>query len=303
MRTEGLTEFLSVARTGNFTRAAEALDLSVAHVSRQVAALERRLGTRLFERSTRSVQLTSAGERLRSRVEVIDDALEDALATTSAESHTLSGKIRIASLSGTFAEEVVTPTLLDLVDQYPMLDIEIDFEVRHVDLIREGYDLAIRSGPMRESELVALPLARRRFVAAASPCYLAKFAAPKHPSELINHSCIRVRDDQWIFDDQGSTLAVPIKSRIKLNTGPALAEACRRGLGIAYMASTGFETLFAAGQILPVLQPFWRTEMSIYAVRAHRSYVPARVRLIMERLQQAASDFEHRDEKWVSQLK
>lgn len=303
MRTEGLTEFLSVARTGNFTRAAEALDLSVAHVSRQVAALERRLGTRLFERSTRSVQLTSAGERLRSRVEAIDDALEDALATTSAESHALSGKIRIASLSGTFAEEVVTPTLLDLVDQYPMLDIEIDFEVRHVDLIREGYDLAIRSGPMRESELVALPLARRRFVAAASPCYLAKFAAPKHPSELINHSCIRVRDDQWIFDDQGTTLAVPIKSRIKLNTGPALAEACRRGLGIAYMASTGFETLFAARQILPVLQPFWRTEMSIYAVRAHRSYVPARVRLIMERLQQAASDFEHRDEKWVSQLK
>lgn len=296
METNGLTEFLSVARTGNFTRAAAVLGQSVAHVSRQVARLEKRLGTRLFERSTRSVQLTPAGESFRTRIQQIEDQLEDALLSASNASRSISGKVRIASLSGSFADQVVTPALLDLAEQYPELELEIDYETRNVDIIREGYDLAIRSGPLRESALVALPVARRRFVAAAAPSYLEEFGTPAHPNDLINHMCIRVRGETWEFSEAGKPLLVPIRSRLKINVTPAITDACHRGFGIAYIASTGFGDLLRNREVVPVLQPFWRSEMSIFAVRPHRSFVPARVRLVMECLAQAGSEFEKQDQ-------
>ncbi len=302
MKAEGLSEFLAVARAGGFSRAAATMDVSVAHISRQVARLEKQLNVRLFERSTRSVSLTPAGERLRDKVEPLQSAIADALSDATQGSRAMSGKVRIASLTSSFADTVVTPTLLDISEDFPDLEIQIDYEARQVDLIREGYDLALRSGPLRDSSLVAVPLARRLFVAAASEEYLHKYGEPGHPSELTDHRCIGIRSDRWAFTENDKPLTVSISSNLRLNAGPAIAEACRRGLGIAYMANTGFGDLISSGAIKPILAPYWRCEMSIFAVRANRDFLPNRVRLVIDRLAEASARFEEGEARLVSKL-
>ncbi|SHH80355.1 LysR family transcriptional regulator [Cognatishimia maritima] len=303
MKAEGLKEFLSVARTGGFSRAARSIGVSVAHVSRQVARLEGELGVRLLERSTRTVHLTQSGEMLRDRVEPLHQEIEEALAEAAHGTKAMSGRLRVAALAGSFADAVITPTILDISKEFPDLEIQVDYEARQVDLVREGYDVALRSGPLRDSSLVALPLARRQFVAGASPEYLDRHGIPQHPLELTSHRCIGVRGNGWTFEEGETPLNVVISPSLRLNAGPAIAEACRRGMGIAYMANKGFGDLLSTGEIIPILAPFWRREMSVYAVRANRDFVPNRVRLLLDRLSVAAANFEEEEKLFVATLK
>ncbi len=154
MNSDGITEFLAVARAGTFTGAAQSLGVSIPHVSRQVARLEERLGAKLFHRSTRSVHLTQSGETLRTHAEKISDDLDTALSEVSNTQLELQGRLRVASLSGSFADQVVGPAMVKLAAEHTKLEIEVDFNARKVDILREGYDFAIRSGPMESSGLI-----------------------------------------------------------------------------------------------------------------------------------------------------
>ena len=296
MVAEGLIEFLAVARAGSFTAAAHQLGCSVAHTSRKVARLEKRLETRLFTRSTRSVLLTPEGEVLNARAKLIADQLEEAFQDVSSPERALTGCVRIASLTGSFADSVVTPAVMSVAKSNPELEITVDYEARNIDIIREGYDLSIRAGPLRDSALIARPLARRRFVAAAAPAYLETYGEPKSPSDLHNHCCILVRGDTWEFQENETSVVVPVSGKLRFNAGPAIAQACREGLGIAYMASSGFGDMFRTGEVRKVLERHWRTEISVFVVRAHRDFVPARLRVIIDALEAAAAAYESKVE-------
>lgn len=282
MNSDGLTEFLAVAHAGSFTRAANVLGVSVPHVSRQVARLEERLGTKLFQRNTRSVHLTPSGDILLKSSERIADDLEAALSEVSSAQRNLEGRLRIASLSGSFADQVVGPAMNEMALQHPGVDIVIDFNARQVDILSEGYDFAIRAGPMQSSGMIAWPLSSRTRIAAASPEYLAKKGRPRHPIELQSHQCILTHSDTWRFTDGGKPLDVAVAGRLSLNSGPAILDACSRGLGVAYMAVGGFEGTLSRGTLTPILKEFWHTDRSIHIVRPDRRFTPRRVDAAIE---------------------
>ncbi len=295
MNTDGIAEFLAVARAGTFTGAAQILNVSIPHVSRQVSRLEERLGACLFKRSTRLVPLTPAGERLRVSAERISDDLEVALSDVSKATQELQGRLRIASMSGTFADQVVGPALVALAQEHPELSIEIDFNARKVDILREGYDLAIRSGVMEDSGLIAKRLASRVMVAAASKDYIAKHGMPEHPNDLAKHECITTNTKEWLFVENGRCIKLPIKSRLHFNSGPAVLEACENGLGIAYMASAGYEKAFSQKHLVPILYDYWHKEQPIYAVRADRQFTPQSVRFAIQKLEEVAKHVEREE--------
>jgi DNA-binding transcriptional LysR family regulator len=297
MNSDGLTEFLAVVRARTFTSAAKSLGVSVPHVSRQIARLEGRLGTKLFHRNTRSVHLTQAGETLKKSAQQIDDDLEAALHEVSNTQRNLVGQLRIAALSGSFADQVVGPAMIEMAALYPEVEISIDFNARHVDLLREGYDFAIRAGPMQSSELIARPLSSRTRVAAASPEYLSKFDTPQRTSDLEGHQCILTHSNMWRFSDNGKPIDVAVSGRLSLNSGPAILDACTRGLGIAYMAIGGFGNTLSDGTLVPILNRYWHTDRSIHVVRPDRKFTPRKVEVAMSHLEAFAQKVEAKDEK------
>lgn len=277
MNSDGLGEFLAVARAGTFTGAAGALGVSVAHVSRQIARLEERLGTKLFQRNTRSVRLTASGETLQLRAGKIADDLDAAFSEVSSAQHSLEGRLRVASLSGSFADQVVGPALNEMAVLHPGVEIEIDFNARQVDILSEGYDFAIRAGAMQSSGLIARALSSRTRVAAASPNYLKIHGIPQHPKDLKDHRCILTHSKTWQFSDEGREFDVAVSGRINLNAGPAILDACQQGLGVAYMAVGGYGNSLSSGAVTPVLHDFWHTGRSIHIVRPDRRFTPHRV--------------------------
>lgn len=292
MNSIGLTEFLAVARAGSFTGAAKVLGVSVPHVSRQVARLEQRLDTKLFQRSTRSVHLTPPGQTLHKSSEKIADDLEAALSEVSSAQRSLEGRLRIASLSGSFADQVVGPALNQMAVLHPGVEIVIDFNARQVDILSEGYDFAIRAGPMQSSGLIARPLSSRTRIAAASPEYLAKSGAPQHPTDLKHHQCILTHSKVWRFSDRGKPLDVAVSGQLSLNSGPAILDACARGLGVAYMAVGGFQNTLSNGTLTPILKDFWHTDRSIHIVRPDRRFTPRRVDVAIAILEDFAERIE-----------
>ena len=292
MNIEGIREFLAVSETGTFTGAARYLGVSIAHVSRHVAALEEKLGIQLIMRSTRSVKLTPQGEEFKQRCQLIRDELEDALQSVSSNSQRLEGRLRIASLSGSFADQLVAPALAKFAAENPLLEIEVDFSPRLVDLRREGYDFAIRSGKLEDSGLIARPLLSRTIVAAASKAYLEKHGTPNHPSELDKHNCILATGHNWTFNINGRLKRFSVKGTFQANLGIAIAKACEHGLGIAYMASKGYGNSIVNRSLIPILEPFWHRDHTVYLIYQHRRLIPRRVQVAMDFLKAATEDYE-----------
>lgn len=289
MDSAGVSEFLAVARAGSFTKAAQALDVSVPHVSRQVRRLEAKLGIVLFHRTTRAVTLTSVGQRLFRDCESIATHLDQAFNTARAADTSLSGRIRIASMSGSFADEVVVPALATFAKAHPEVSLDVDFSPRKVDLIHDGYDLAIRSGVEEPNGLIIRRLAERLRIAAASPEYLRNFGTPQVPSDLRHHDCIRTVSNAWSFEEKGRRREISVTGRLRFNAGSAVRTACEAGLGIAYMAEEGFADSIECGRLVPILKPYWRNSMTIHAVYPSADFVPERLEQLVSHLERSVS--------------
>lgn len=287
MDAAGVSEFLAVARAGSFTKAAQALDVSVPHVSRQVSRFEARLGVVLFHRTTRAVSLTEVGESLFRDCEKIAARMDEAFNTARISDTSLSGRIRIASMSGSFADEVLVPAFASFAKAHPDVSLDVDFSPRKVDLIHDGYDLAIRSGVEDPNGLVVRCLADRRRIAAASPEYLSIFGTPQVPSDLRHHDCIRTVSNAWSFEEKGRRRDISVTGRLRFNAGSAVRMACEAGLGIAYMAEEGFGDSIERGRLVPILQPFWRNSMTIHAVYPSADYVPVRLEQLVSHLERS----------------
>ncbi|VAW06009.1 Transcriptional regulator, LysR family [hydrothermal vent metagenome] len=295
MNINGFGELLEISKTGSFTAAAGNLGVSVAHVSRRIAALEARIGARLLIRSTRSVRLSDRGAQLMGYCERIQDFVDEAFEVIGTATTRIEGRLRIASLSGSVADKVVTPAMVEFARAYPEIEIEADFNPRAVDLRREGYDFAIRAGHLDDSDLIAKPLMNRHFIAAASPSYLSGQGIPQTPDDLKHHECILTHGKSWSFRNGDKTKSQAVSGRFKSNSGAAVLNACEAGLGIAYMASTGFGDQFETGALVPVLSRFWRTEKSVYMIYEDKRFLPERVRLAMAAIERQAKPVEQRE--------
>lgn len=280
---DGIIEFVSVAECQGFSSAAKQLGCSTSHVSRQIAKLEKSLGCALFARTTRLVNLTSAGQNYYQQCRDLVTGLQQANEQINAQQFKLVGTLRV-SAAGSFAEQEVAPALMAFALQHPQLSIEIDFNSRKVNLIEDGIDFAIRYGKLEDSGLVARRLLAHPMMAVASVDYLAKYSQPTHPYDLKNHSCIISNNEHWQFDCEGNPENIKVKGRWKSNNAHAVIEACEQGLGIAYMPQHNFVTSIKEKKLIPILEDYWRKDSYSWIVYQDRRFLPLRARLAIDYL-------------------
>lgn len=255
-----LRAFVAVAEALNFSRAAEKLGVSSSALSQLVRSLEERVGVRLLHRSTRSVSLTEAGERLFQRVKPAVEELAAAIGQTSRLREQPAGVVRVHCFH-TAADLLLRPILRTFHDTYPevVLDIMVDDQV--VDVVAGRYDAAIRIGEVIERDMVAIKLGPDlRQIAVASPDYLARRGTPQHPRDLVSHDCIGWRwpgyetPYKWEFQENGKWFEVAVGGPIIANNKEFCLKAALDGLGIAFPTDQLSAAHIAAGRLVPLLE-------------------------------------------------
>lgn len=284
-RLQALQVFVAVADKGGFAPAARALAMSPPAVTRAVAGLEARLGTRLFRRTTRSVQLTESGARflLDCRRILADLAeAEDAAAGSHAAPR---GTLRITA-PVLFGRMFVTPILTEFLDRYPMVDAEALLLDRVVNLMDEGLDVAIRIGHLPDSSLTAVRVGSVRLVTFGTPEYLRKHGTPRHPDALAAHRLVRSHalggGDVWRYDDAGREIAIPAPSRLRINTNDAVIEAVLRGWGLSRLLSYQVAPHVRDGRLRTVLADFEPPPLPIHIVHQEGRLVSAKLRTFVD---------------------
>ena len=205
----GLREFVAVVEQGSFTAAADLLDVSTSFVSREVKRLEERLSTRLLHRSTRTVRLTDTGRIYYERAREIQDRIQSLESDMADLQELPKGLIRITA-AGLYAERYVAPALAEFMARYPDVSVMLDTRMGLVDIVEEGYDLAVRlHGDLPDSALIARKVAQRRIMVCASPAYLARCGRPKTPDELRSPNCLMLPRMPWRFAWPDEVRTVP----------------------------------------------------------------------------------------------
>lgn len=285
-RLESMRMFVRVAEQGSFSRVAQQFDVARSVVTRQIAALEGHLGTKLMARRTRSLTLTSAGSSYLERCREILGLVEAAESSVAEERQEPRGLIRL-SVPLSFGLRHLSPLLMDFHVTYPEVSTEIDFTDRRVKLVEEGLDMAIRITSRLDPLDVARRIGSTRLVAIASPDYLRRHGEPQHPSELAERECllyVPAQQGAWRFVVDGQLAEFPVRGRLRANNGDALLEAVMRGLGISLQPSFIVASAIEAGWVQPILTRYPLPELGIYALLPSSRYIPHRVRVLVDYL-------------------
>ena len=280
-RWEGVNEFVAVAETESFTRAAKRLEVSTAQVSRQISALEARLSTRLFYRTTRRVSTTEAGQIYYQHCRQILDALEQAERSMTNMQLVPQGRLRLTA-PVTYGEKSIAPLVNDFVLRYPELDVEMKLTNQQLDLVAEGYDLAVRLGKLDDSSLMARRLASRTLYVCASPAYLAVHGTPHSLSELEQHNCLQGNLGYWRFQDAGHPRNVRIRGNVRCDSGRALLDAALKGVGIVQLPDYYVGPALDAGTLIPLLTHYQEDDDGIWAVYPHNRHLSPKVRMLLD---------------------
>ena len=279
--------FAAVVREGSFTRAADKLELSTSQVSKCVNRLERSLGARLLHRTTRRLSLTEAGSALYENSSTALAAIEDAKLAVSNLQGAPRGKLKISS-STAFGTMQLPRVTADLSRQYPELEVELLLEDRHIDLVREGVDVAIRiTGDAPDSGLVYRRLGPNRQVICASPDYIGRRGLPRTPADLAKHDCVahsaRSTPRVWhLSGPDGEQVSVQISGRPTINSALAVRQAALEGLGIIELNSYLVGEDIVAGRLVRVLPQYQPKELHIYAVYAERRFLAPKIRVFID---------------------
>lgn len=278
---QGLDIFLAVVEHGSFSKAANALDVSTSHVSRQIQQLESRLGTVLLQRTTRSIKLTEEGLAYAAKLKDIQHALLDANNELQGVQHTPKGPIRITG-AGDFVANRVAPVIVQFCQLYPEVDVHLDFNARNVDLVEDGFDLAIRFGRLQDSRLIARKLSTRYMKLLASPDYLAKAPPLKSPQDLSQHNCLIAISNRWRFIGDNGIDEIKVSGNWRSNNPQAILHACRSGLGIAHLAEDIAEQSLASGELVSLLDEHQVNDNASWLVYPRKDLMPLRVRLLID---------------------
>jgi DNA-binding transcriptional LysR family regulator len=281
-----MASFVAVVEAGSFVGAADATGLSKAAVSRHVAELEQRLGTRLLQRTTRRLSLTDDGQLFFARAKDMLAAIDEAESEISSRSGEPSGRLRInAPLS--FGVMHLAPLWPRFAQLYPKVSLDIELSDRVVDLVEEGYDLAVRITNLPSSQLVSRQLATTRMIACASPQYLALHGTPAHPGELAQHEVISysyfAARDEWTFNSaDDSPVVVRTHARIHANNGDTCRAAALAHQGIVLQPDFLIADDLRRGTLVELL-PTWRAmTLGIHAVYPSRKHLPIKTRRLVD---------------------
>jgi DNA-binding transcriptional LysR family regulator len=287
-RFNALRVFAQVVESGGFSRAAARLDLSTTAVSRQVAELEAHLQSRLLNRTTRRLSLTESGQAFYGRAVQLLHDLQEAEQEASKAAITPRGTIRLTT-SINFGTRQVAPAIAGFMARHPGVKFDVQLSDRIVDLIEEGFDLAIRIGGAGSENLVARKLGETRLVPCASPAYLAQHGAPATPQDLARHNCFTYEyaspRNQWRFrGPDGREHAVRIAGTFHSNSGDLHAALAADGAGIAFEPDFIVGDEVRAGRLIALLPDYAAPLSPIYAVYPTRKHLSAKVRLFVDYL-------------------
>ena len=285
-----MTVFVAVATAGGFAQAARQLRMSTTAVSRHVADLEQRLGVTLLRRTTRHVSLTEAGGRYLPRAAAVLEEIERINGEISAADAAPRGRLRITAPPA-IGNDWLAPLAIDFIESHPQIELELDLSERLVDLVAEGYDAAIRAGPLASSSLIAHRIIELRYVLCASPDYLERRGTPRRPEDLRGHDCIHWRggasDERWTFIKDGARITVPIRGRLLISNFAAAREAVVRGLGLAIRPLISVQDDLEAGRLVPVMPDYELDPDSLSLVRPATPFEPSKLRLFMDFITEA----------------
>ena len=286
---QGISEFVAVAQTSSFTSAAKQLGLSVAQVSRNIAALEQRLKLPLLYRSTRSVSLTEEGSLYLPHCQHLVASLNDADQAIQQRSEKPQGLIRLTA-PVFYGEHVIAPLVNDFLNQYP--DCRLDFNLTNetLDLIEGHYDLAIRLGHLGTPRLKASPLGHRRHFLVGTPAYFARFGEPTDLASLAEHRCLTGTLKSWRFQIEGKAKTVQPNALVHCNSGLAIKDAVCKGLGIAILPDYYVAEELEKGILQEVLTANRQPDDGIWALYPESRHRIAKVRVLIDFLKLKLTD-------------
>lgn len=286
-----LRSFVAVVESGSFVRAAEQLDASTAAISRRIAALELALGSQLFNRTTRRIDITEAGRRFYEDVINILQLLGEAEERIRMGRESATGLLRIAAPLS-FGIERIAPILPVFMARHPDLKVQLLLEDRYTDLHGEGIDIAVRiGGALRDSTLIATPVCSISRIFCAAPAYLARHGEPTSPAEVKQHCCLHYSllslHEEWgfLFEDANET--ANIKSSLSVNNAEVLKHCAIEGMGIALLPQFVVEDALSDGRLKQLMPACTPAPSTLYAVRPSRRFVTARERLFIDFLHES----------------
>jgi len=283
----GVGVLAAVVEGGSFVRAGEALGLTASGISRAIARLERRVGVRLLDRTTRSLRLTDEGTRFYAQVAPLLEGIEEAAILAAGSSKTVRGRLRV-NVDPFFSRLVLAPHLPEFLRRYPELSVEILTRDAIGDLVADGVDVAVRFGEPPASSLVARRLLETRILTVAAPAYLARHGRPPTPADLAAHACIQFRDPatgrpfEWEFRSGRSLVQVQTRGPLLLTDVGTMLGACLAGAGVAQVMALGVQDLLRDGRLVDLF-PDWPDEtFPLAAYHPSRHQPPAKVRAFIE---------------------
>ena len=282
---DGIAVFVAVIKAGSFTAAADTLGRSTSYISKEITRLENRLGSRLLNRTTRTISLTDAGRAYFERCDQIVIDAENAERSINQLQDTPRGLLRVNAPSS-FSQKKLMHLLPAFLNVYPEIQLEVEFNDRIIDVVAEAYDVVIRVGQHKDSSLVARLISESRSVTVASPGYIKQHGEPKLASELTQHHCIAYSllpaPTNWEFKKEDKISHVSIKPRILCNTAELEVSMAKQGIGITRLPLFCCEDEIKTGELVSIMQDYDPIELGIYAVYPHRQYLTPKVRVFVD---------------------
>uniref|UniRef100_UPI003342CA64 LysR family transcriptional regulator n=1 Tax=Castellaniella defragrans TaxID=75697 RepID=UPI003342CA64 len=284
-----LSTFVAVAEHSSFTRAASQLGLALSTVSQTVRSLEERLGVRLLNRSTRSVSVTEAGERLLTDMQAVLSQLDHAMEGVNLFRDKPKGTLRLVAIRPV-ASELIVQTVPGFLAQYPDIALEIMADDSNLDIVHRGYDAGIRIEPQIEKDMIAVPILKQfRILCVATPAYLARHSAPATPDDLGHHECVRLRlswndsIQRWrLRDRNGQTQDFNVTGSLVVNDIHLVLDAVMQNCGIGYLPEPMIAAHLADGRLVPLLEKWSSYRASLYLHYSSRRQIPAPLRAFID---------------------
>jgi DNA-binding transcriptional LysR family regulator len=290
-KADDLILFVMVVEEGSFTKVADKLDLTNSVVSKRIARLEKELNAQLLYRTTRKLSLTDAGTTFYGKARLAKLAFQEAEDAVTGYGEDVRGRIKL-TMPIVSARLVLSSALANFCHDYPNVNVELTIDNKVVDIIDQGYDLAIRTAHLEDSSLIARRLIDSDWVVCASPEYLKNMGTPQHPKELSEHSCLiysyeGTRSDQWAFKDEDNDYNVQVNGRFRSNNLDSLRQAALAHFGIAYLPKALVYEDLLAKDLISLLAEKSSKGLGIYAVYPRTRQPDKKIKLLIDYFREA----------------
>lgn len=281
--------FLRVIQTGSFSAAAREKNTSQATISKKISALEDKLGVKLITRTSRELSLTQTGQQYYEHCVNILQEIDEVEASVRSQVSSPKGTLRIAA-PAPLSRILLAPLIAEFLYEYPEIEIDMVIDERHIDLVAEGIDIAIRAKKLEDSSLIARPLFSNPLLLVASPSYLEKHGIPTQHNELKYHKCIvytfKHSLNNWHFIDKGHQISIPVRGIFRSNSGETNLEMALAGVGITQLPIWMTDRYLESGDLVQVLGSYPSDTVPINAIYPHSRHIPLKVRCFVDFIQE-----------------